>query len=148
MKNYFKEPIDFGLINIENSDVQPVPSVRNTDSARYKELFIKDIIPVSSNGAHLCLSGIESHVKCGYVAALNGFTSNGRYFRENIFVVNLRSMSGDSGWSIFSYKNLMLVSLNGILTGAVRNFNDGIIGVITISSILKEVKNLEVVTAP
>ncbi|KAF0346275.1 S1 family peptidase [Gigaspora margarita] len=107
MKNYFLEPIDFGLINIENSDVQPVPSVRNTDSALYNELFIKDIIPVSSNGAHLCLSGVKSHVKCGYVAALNGFTSNGRYFRENIFVVNLRGKPGDSGGPIFSYKNLM-----------------------------------------
>ncbi|KAF0554307.1 S1 family peptidase [Gigaspora margarita] len=107
MKNYFKEPIDFGLINIEHSDVQPVPSVRNTDSARYKELPIKDIIPVSSNGAHLCLSGVKSHVKCGYVLALNGFTSDGIYFRGNLFVVNLRSIQGDSGGSIFSYKNLM-----------------------------------------
>ncbi|RIB21020.1 hypothetical protein C2G38_2244196 [Gigaspora rosea] len=151
MKNYFLEPIDLGLINIENSDVQPVPSVRNTDSARYKELFIKDIIPVSSNGAHLCLSGVKSHVKCGYVVALNGFISSRRYFRENIFVINLHGLSGDSGGSIFSYKNLMHVSLNGILTGGLNNFYDninGIIGVITISSILKVVKNLEVVTAP
>ncbi|KAF0346277.1 hypothetical protein F8M41_015723 [Gigaspora margarita] len=121
MKNYFKEPIDF------------------------------DIIPVSSNGAHLCLSGVISHVKCGYVLALNGFTSDGIYFRGNLFVVSLRSIPGDSGGSIFSYKNLMDVSLNGILTGGLNNFYDninGIIGVITISSILKEVKNLEVVTAP
>ncbi|KAF0554309.1 hypothetical protein F8M41_019390 [Gigaspora margarita] len=65
MQDYYLEPIDFGLIYIENKDVQPIPSVRNTDSARYKELPITDIIPVSSNGAHLCLSGIESHVKCG-----------------------------------------------------------------------------------
>ncbi|RIB21021.1 hypothetical protein C2G38_2140870 [Gigaspora rosea] len=156
MQDYYLEPIDFGLIYIENKDVQPVPSVRNADSAQYKELFIKDIIPVSSNGAHLCLSGVESHVKCGYVVALNGFTSSGtnfrgKNFRENIFVVNLHSLSGDSGGPIFSYKNLMQVSLNGILTGGLDNFNDninGIIGVITISSILNVVKNLEVVTAP
>ncbi|KAF0537277.1 hypothetical protein F8M41_008444 [Gigaspora margarita] len=148
---YYLEPIDFGIIYISNNDIQPVPCVRNTDSEQYKELFIKDVILVSSNGAHLCLSGIRSHVKCGFVVALNGFTSDGENFRDNIFVANLRTIIGDSGGSIFSYKNLTHISLNGILTGSLFDFHDsinGIAGVIIISSILNVVKTLEVVTVP
>ncbi|KAF0537291.1 hypothetical protein F8M41_008457 [Gigaspora margarita] len=136
MHVYFRGPVDFGLINI---DIQPVPCVRNTDSERYKELIIKDIISVSSNGAHLCLSGLRLHVNCGYVAALNGFTSDGEYFRDNIFVVNLRNMAGDSGGPIFYYKKFTYVSLNGILQGGLDDFDDDIndiTGVTTISSIL------------
>ncbi|KAF0537297.1 S1 family peptidase [Gigaspora margarita] len=104
--DYLLEPIDFGLINIEYPNIQPVPSVRNTDSEQYKELPIEDIISVSSNGAHLCISGFISHVRCGYVAALNGFTSDGEDYNNNIFVVNVRSVQGDSGGPIFSYKDL------------------------------------------
>ncbi|KAF0537301.1 S1 family peptidase [Gigaspora margarita] len=149
MPIHYLEPIDFGLINIDIKKIQPIPSVRNTDSERYKELFIEDVILASNNGAHLCLSGLRSHVKCGYVAALNGFTSNGLYFRDNIFVVNLRNIAGDSGGPIFYYKNFTHVSLNGIVQGGLFDFNDninGITGVITISSILNLFEDLEVVT--
>ncbi|KAF0537298.1 hypothetical protein F8M41_008464 [Gigaspora margarita] len=149
MPIHYLEPIDFGLINIDIKKIQPIPCVRNTDSERYKELFIEDVILASNNGAHLCLSGIRSHVKCGYVAALNGFTSNGVYFRDNIFVVNLRYIPGDSGGAIFYYKNLTQVSLNGIVQGGLFDFNDninGITGVITLRSILNEIEDLEVVT--
>ncbi|KAF0537300.1 S1 family peptidase [Gigaspora margarita] len=149
MPVYFLEPIDFGLINIDIKKFQPIPSVRNTDSERYKELFIEDVILASNNGAHLCFSGIRSHVKCGYVAALNGFTSNGEYFRDNIFIVNLRNIAGDSGGPIFNYKNFTHVSLNGIVQGGLDDFDDNINGitvVTTISSILNEIEDLEVVT--
>ncbi|KAF0508127.1 S1 family peptidase [Gigaspora margarita] len=136
---HFLEPIDFGLIYIENNDTKPVPSVRNSDSERYKELIIKDIIPVSSNGAHLCFSGLKSHVKCGE-----------KSFRDNIFVANFRVIPGDSGGPIFSFKNLTQVSLNGIAAVSLFDFYDdtnGITGVITISS-LNTIENLEVVTVP
>ncbi|KAF0537292.1 hypothetical protein F8M41_008458 [Gigaspora margarita] len=145
------EPIDFGLIYIKKKTIQPVPCVRNTDSELYKELIIKDIISVSCSGAHLCLSGLKSHVKCEYVVALNGFTSDGEYFRDNIFVVNLRNIGEDCGGTIFSYKSLTQVSLNGILTGDLADFDDninGITGVITKSSILNVFKDLEIVTVP
>ncbi|KAF0537295.1 S1 family peptidase [Gigaspora margarita] len=151
MQNYLVEPIDFGLIYIGNPIIQPVPSVRNTDSERYNELPIEDIISVSSNGAHLCLSGFFSHVRCGYVTALNGFTSDGEVHNNNIIVVNLRYIPGDSGGPIFSYKDLTHVSLNGILRGGLFDFHDninGIAGVITINSILSVFNFLEVVTVP
>ncbi|KAF0537296.1 S1 family peptidase [Gigaspora margarita] len=151
MTSYLLEPIDFGLIYIDNPNIQPVPSVRNTDSERYKELPIEDIISVSSNGAHLCISGFFSNVRCGYVAALNGFISDGERHNNNLFVVNLRCAPGDSGGPIFSYKSLTHVSLNGILMGGLFDFHDnfnGIVGVITISSILNEFNFLEVVTVP
>ncbi|RIB15459.1 hypothetical protein C2G38_2247602 [Gigaspora rosea] len=151
MEFHVLEPIDFGLIRISNeSIIQPVPSVRNTDYERYRELPINDIISVSSNGAHLCFSGFSSHVRCGYVVALNGFTSDGEYYNNNIFVVNkLPSAQGDSGGPVFSYKNLSHVSLNGILMGGLYDFDDninGIAGVVTINSILNLFQGLEVVT--
>ncbi|RIB22130.1 trypsin-like cysteine/serine peptidase domain-containing protein, partial [Gigaspora rosea] len=148
MKVHFLEPIDFGLIKIKNNDTQPVPSVRNSDSERYKELIIKDIISVSSNGAHLCSSGLISHVKCGYVITLNGFSSSGNSFRDNIFVANIHNIPGDSGGPIFSYKSLTQVSLNGIVSVSLFDDMNGIIGVTTISSILNAIENLEVVTVP
>ncbi|RIB15462.1 hypothetical protein C2G38_2247604 [Gigaspora rosea] len=149
MKYYILEPIDFGLIYIENEDIITVPSVRNTDSELYKELQIDDIISVSSNGAHLCCSGFSSHIRCGYVVALNGFTSDEEYYNDILVVNNLLSVQGDSGGPLFYYKNLTHVSLNGILTGALYNFDDNInaiTGVITINSILNLFKTLEVVT--
>ncbi|RIB04534.1 hypothetical protein C2G38_2222129 [Gigaspora rosea] len=103
------------------------------------------------NGTHLCLSGFMSHVKCGYVIVLNGFTSSGEYFRDNIFVADFRNIPSDSGGPIFSYKSLMQVSLNGIVMGGLFDFYDdinGIIRIITISSILNIIENLEVVTVP
>lgn len=150
MQYYSEEPIDFGLISIYNNrDIQLVPCIRNTDSRQYKELFIDDVISVSSNGAHLCFSGVESHVRCGYVAALNGFTTDGDYFRDHLFIIDLASDFGDSGGPVFSYKNLSHVSLNGILSSGVDDYYDkstGINGVTTISSILNEYEDLEVVT--
>ncbi|KAF0485907.1 hypothetical protein F8M41_022740 [Gigaspora margarita] len=79
---------------------------KNTNSERYKELLIEDIILVSSNGVHLSLSGFNSHVRCGYVVALNGFSSSGEYFHDNMFVVGMGSLPGDNGGPIFSYKGL------------------------------------------
>ncbi|KAF0537282.1 hypothetical protein F8M41_008450 [Gigaspora margarita] len=135
---HYLEPIDFGLIFLGVKEVAPEPIIRNTDSNLYHKLLIKDDIAVSSNGAHLCLSGLISHVKCGYMKALSGFASNGEVFHENIFVVSVHSLSGDSGGPMFSYiQNQMLVSLNGILTGGLGdNINGSISGVITMSSIL------------
>ncbi|KAF0526952.1 hypothetical protein F8M41_013888 [Gigaspora margarita] len=89
----FLEPIDFGLINIQNKNIEPIPSIRNMNSSKYPELIIEDVTEVSSNGAHLCLSGYFSHVKCGYVESLNGFAS-----------IGILGLDGDSGGSIFSYK--------------------------------------------
>ncbi|RIB13666.1 hypothetical protein C2G38_2040777 [Gigaspora rosea] len=150
MQYYLEELIDFGLISIyNNKDLQPVPSIRNTDSEQYKELFIDDVILVSSNGAHLCFSGLESHVGCGYVAALNGFNTDGDYFTENLFIIELASRFGDSGGPVFSYKNLSHVSLNGIVSSCVDDFYDkstGILGITTISSILNELEDLEIFT--
>ncbi|RIB24228.1 hypothetical protein C2G38_2032057 [Gigaspora rosea] len=119
---YYQSPIDFGLISISsNSNVTPVANIRNTDSKKYAQLQIKDNIVVSSNGAHLCISGLRSHVKCGYVKALSGFAStvDEKEFIENLFVVSMYIIEGDSGGPIFSYnQDLIYASLNGILLGS------------------------------
>ncbi|KAF0475953.1 S1 family peptidase [Gigaspora margarita] len=147
------EPLDFSLIKILNKDITPIPNIRNTNSGQYRELIIEDDIAVSSNGAHLCLSGLFSHVKCGYVEALNGFISNGNFVRVNILAVSMSGISGDSGGSIFSYKqDLIHVSLNGVLSGGWydRINGGGVSASIKISSILStisEVINITLLTA-
>ncbi|KAF0482053.1 hypothetical protein F8M41_023514 [Gigaspora margarita] len=152
----FEHKIDFGLIPIVGN-VKPVPSIRNTDSRKYRELLIDDIITVSHYGVHLCVSGYFSHVKCGHVKALSGFISLPKGFHENLFFVGLTCRYGDSGAPFFSYKqDLKRVSLNGILAGGLTNiigdkvYGD-IMGVITIDSILntlrKDGRKIIVVTA-
>ncbi|RIB24466.1 hypothetical protein C2G38_2069868 [Gigaspora rosea] len=149
----YLDKIDFGLIPIVG-DVKPEPSIRNTDSGKNRELIINDDIAVSHYGVHLCVSGYYSHVKCGYVRSLSGFASRDKLFYENLFIVGLDIIKGDSGSPAFSYKqNLMRVSLNGIIQGRARG--EGIQGeiatVITISSILNTLRKvgreISVVTA-
>ncbi|RIB16703.1 trypsin-like cysteine/serine peptidase domain-containing protein [Gigaspora rosea] len=147
------DKIDFGLIPIVG-DVRPEPSIRNTDSEKNRELFIDDDIAVSHYGVHLCVSGYYSHVKCGYVRSLSGFASRDKNFYENLFIVGLDVIEGDSGSPLFSYKqNLTRVSLNGILHGGARgNETQGKVAiVITISSILNTLRKvgreISVVTA-
>ncbi|RIB22809.1 hypothetical protein C2G38_2033298 [Gigaspora rosea] len=103
------EKIDFSLITIQNEDFEPIPTIRNTDSKVFPDLLLtEDYIVVSSNGAHLCLSGLISHVKCGFVESLNGFASiYAKYVSENIFAVSMVGENGDSGGSVFSYKQDM-----------------------------------------
>ncbi|KAF0528695.1 hypothetical protein F8M41_012996 [Gigaspora margarita] len=138
------DKIDFGLIPIVG-DVRPEPSIRNTDSETNRELFINDDITVSHYGVHLCVSGYYSHVKCGYVRSLSGFASKDKNFYENLFIVGLDLLVGDSGSPLFSYKqDLTRVSLNGILHGRVRNkaIQGEIAIVITISSILNTLRKI------
>ncbi|KAF0555142.1 hypothetical protein F8M41_017908 [Gigaspora margarita] len=144
-----EETIDFSLITIQNEDFVPIPTIRNIDSKIFPELLItEDYIAVSSNGAHLCLSGLISHVECGFVETLNGFASiYANYVRENIFAVNMVGGNGDSGGSVFSYKqDMQHVSLNGIVSSGHKNFvNGGVSGtvaVIAISSILSSISNV------
>ncbi|KAF0555238.1 hypothetical protein F8M41_017626 [Gigaspora margarita] len=146
--------MDFGLIYISNKNVTPVPCIRNTDSIQYKELLIEDHIVVSSIGAHLCISAIYSHVKCGYVKALSGFTEamDGDGWFENIFIVSMYVLRGNSGGPIFSYKqDLIHTSLNGILSAGYDydingDINNAIIEVMPIDFIISQT-GINVVTA-
>ncbi|RIB09263.1 hypothetical protein C2G38_2209395 [Gigaspora rosea] len=52
--------------------IVPRPSIRNSDSKQNAELFIRDDIAVSSHGAHICKSGLTTHVTCGNVRAFGG----------------------------------------------------------------------------
>ncbi|KAF0341595.1 hypothetical protein F8M41_016257 [Gigaspora margarita] len=146
--------MDFGLVFINNKNVTPVPSIRNTDSIQYRELPIEDHIVVSSNGAHLCISAFQSHVNCGYVKALSGFTDaiNGDGLFENIFIVGVNSLGGDSGAPVFSYKqDLLHTSLNGIVSSGYDfdingDINNAITEVMPIDFIIR-VTGIKVVTA-
>ncbi|KAF0529551.1 protease [Gigaspora margarita] len=151
MSKNFLELIDFQLIYINNSNVKPKPMVRNTDAGpgQYSELKIHDDIAVSSIGVHLCSSGFVTHVKCGYVEALNGFNAFGEFLHVNVFIVSVLTIVGDSGGPMFSYhEDLSRVSLNGILSsGFSDKFIGGISSVSTLSSIFDIVKNISLVKA-
>ncbi|KAF0547352.1 hypothetical protein F8M41_000662 [Gigaspora margarita] len=97
---HYLSTMDFGLIPM-SGNVKPVANIRNTDSKEYPQLRIKDHIVVSSNGAHLCISGFRSHVKCGYVKALSGFKDSGGDYIETLFVVSMQATKGDNGGSVF-----------------------------------------------
>ncbi|RIB06010.1 hypothetical protein C2G38_2218146 [Gigaspora rosea] len=107
-------------------------STCTTDSEKYRELFIDDDIAASHYG---CGSDYFSHVKCGCVKSLNGFASIQKHFHENLLIVSLAFIKGDSGSPLFSYKqDLTRASLNGIVSeGACGDIvNDDIVSVITI----------------
>ncbi|RIB25625.1 hypothetical protein C2G38_2165446 [Gigaspora rosea] len=147
---HYLSPMDFGLIPV-SGNFKPIANIRNTDSKEYPQLRIKDHIVVSSNGAHLCISGFYSHVKCGYVKALSRFTTSSGDYIETLFVVSMQSIKGDSGWPVFSYnQDLIHASLNGILLGGFNydingDINNAIIIVTPIDLILNNT-TIDVVT--
>ncbi|KAF0520804.1 hypothetical protein F8M41_016088 [Gigaspora margarita] len=149
----FLSPVDLDLIVIKGN-VTPIANIRNTDSKEYPQLRIKDHIAVSSNGAHLCISGLYSHVKCGYVKALSGIAStlDRKEYIEYLFVVGMSTKGGDSGGPVFSYnhQDRMYTSLNGILLGGFDydingDINNAIIQVTPIDFILDYV-SIEIMT--
>ncbi|KAF0476718.1 hypothetical protein F8M41_024347 [Gigaspora margarita] len=149
---YLDKQTDFGLIIKKNEEVKPDPVIRDSVNTN---LFIEDLIEVSSNGVHLCHSGINSHVECGYVEALNGFFARGVIgFFTDIVISNVISFGGDSGGSVFSYKqDQKYVSLNGIHCFSFKNFindtlSESIGGSTTISSILSSVSGTINITIP
>ncbi|RIB25126.1 hypothetical protein C2G38_2241612 [Gigaspora rosea] len=149
---HYLSPIDVGLIPILGN-VTPVANIRNTDSKEFPQLWIKDHIVVSSNGAHLCISGLYSHVKCGNVKALSGFAStlDREDYIEKLFVVSMSTVGGDSGGPVFSYnQDLISTSINGILLGGFDydingDINNAIIQVTPIDFILNY-NGIEIIT--
>ncbi|RIB19603.1 hypothetical protein C2G38_2035930 [Gigaspora rosea] len=115
------DPIDFGLIYLNLTNVKPITSIRNRNSGTYPELIIEDIMAVTSIGAHLCHSGYTTNVECGNLKSLNGdgfvrAVPRGLTFRDDILIVHAWSLPGDGGGPVYHYKDLRHVSLNGILT--------------------------------
>ncbi|RIA99927.1 hypothetical protein C2G38_2236524, partial [Gigaspora rosea] len=141
---YRHDQIDFGLIIKKNEIVDPEPIIRDSINTN---LFIEDLIEVSSNGVHFCHSGINSHVECGYVEALNGFVAQGALgvLIADLLVYSVISFEGDSGGPAFFYKqDQNYVSLNGIHCFSHKNFINDVVsesigGVTKISSILSSV---------
>ncbi|KAF0558396.1 serine protease [Gigaspora margarita] len=146
------DPIDFGLIYLNLTNVRPTASIRNRNSITYPELIINDLMAVSSIGAHLCHSGYITNVECGNLKSLNGdgfvrSVSKGLIFRDDILIVDAWSSPGDSGGPVYHYKDLRHVSLNGILTiGIIDQIETiGHFGALPLSSIINQI-NISVVT--
>ncbi|KAF0486235.1 S1 family peptidase [Gigaspora margarita] len=145
---YHLQSPDFGLIYLDLENVRPIPCIRNRNSRQFPELIINDQIAVSSIGGHLCHSGLTTNVECGYVKSLNrdGFFRNPTYFSDDILIADAWSRGGDSGGPVFYYKDLMNVSLNGILATGISDQISGIFVAVPLSSILNTI-DINVVTA-
>ncbi|CAG8832929.1 24259_t:CDS:1, partial [Gigaspora margarita] len=65
---------DFAVIRVENEDLNPQFVIRTDDSDQYKELIIINGGPMSSHYAHICKSGVITHLTCGYVLGFDGFS--------------------------------------------------------------------------
>ncbi|RIB23962.1 hypothetical protein C2G38_2071302 [Gigaspora rosea] len=147
-------PHDIALIDIEqmSKHLRPSTGIINVSNVSYVELFINDDgMPVFTHGAHLCKAGYSSSVTCGYTEAFNGFYLSGLFeIRENyIFVDIMKSFGGDSGGPVFAFTDLNRVTLNGILSGSLKDrspvspFNY----IVPLEIILKD-NNLNLITDP
>ncbi|RIB03805.1 hypothetical protein C2G38_2254784 [Gigaspora rosea] len=114
---------DFGLIKIDENATKLISArIRNTDS-EYAELNVEGGRIITSHGAHVCKSGLTTHVTCGYAVGLNAIVTyiNSKIV-ENLVLYgkdnSIISKGGDSGGSVFSYlQTLSNVSLIGIHIG-------------------------------
>ncbi|KAF0515982.1 protease [Gigaspora margarita] len=110
---------DFGLIDITGKNIGQSAIINNIDSESFRELHILEYGTIFTHGAHLCKSGLTTHVTCGFVRGLKSIaTSTGEILEDLIYYGKdtfQTSCGGDSGGPVFSYlNNLSTVSLHGI----------------------------------
>ncbi|KAF0424499.1 hypothetical protein F8M41_006567 [Gigaspora margarita] len=97
--------------------IEPASS-RNDDADQYKELIIINSGLISSHYAHICKSGIITHLTCGYVLGFNGIFYG---IEENervveLIITDLYGLLGDAGGPVFSFdpsENLHSVDVHG-----------------------------------
>ncbi|RIB05418.1 hypothetical protein C2G38_2253816 [Gigaspora rosea] len=117
---------DFAIIRVENEDLNPQFVIRNDDADQYRELIIingtindtiNDAI-ISSHYAHICKSGVITHLTCGYVLGFDGvfYGIEKNYIVFELIVTDLYGLLGDAGGSVFSFAspdNLLAVDVHG-----------------------------------
>ncbi|RIB07136.1 hypothetical protein C2G38_2114572 [Gigaspora rosea] len=126
------EEYDFGLIDITGKNVGQSAIINNIDSENFRKLHILEDSTMSTHGAHICKSGLTSHVTCGFVRGLNTITTSANgdiledliYYGKDTFQI---SCGGDSGGPVFSYLNdLSTVSLHGISISRFFDFSESL----------------------
>ncbi|CAG8603888.1 5734_t:CDS:2 [Gigaspora margarita] len=124
---FFSEyPHDIALIDIKrmSKHIRPSSGVFFKNSPNNLELFINNNgTPVSTHGAHLCKAGFRTSVTCGYTESFNGFYmfTNSRFLEDMIFVNNMETLHGDSGGPLFAFTDTNSVTINGILSGTIKD---------------------------
>ncbi|RIB12663.1 hypothetical protein C2G38_2041635 [Gigaspora rosea] len=107
---------DFVVIRVENVDLNPQFIIRNDDD-QYRELIIINNGLISSHYAHICKSGVITHLTCGYVlgfdGAFYGIEENDDVFE--LIITDLYGFLGDAGGSVFSFASLNTVNVHGIV---------------------------------
>ncbi|KAF0559572.1 hypothetical protein F8M41_005265 [Gigaspora margarita] len=99
---YHHDQIDLGLIIKKNKIIDPEPIIRDSINTN---LFIEDLIEVSSNGIHFGHSGVNSYVECEYVEVLNRFVVQGALgIVADLVVSSVISFEYDSEVFAFFYK--------------------------------------------
>ncbi|KAF0469048.1 hypothetical protein F8M41_025663 [Gigaspora margarita] len=115
---------------------------RNDEADQYKELIITDDALASSVGTHICKSGHNTHLSCGYVFGLNWI-----YIEEkddtnmDLIITDVYGDGGDSGGTVFSFvspQNLDSVVGRGIIVGG----GQGIIAAQSLNTIFIELETL------
>ncbi|KAF0557221.1 S1 family peptidase [Gigaspora margarita] len=112
---------DFAVIIVENENLDPQFIIRNDDADQYRELIIINDGLISSHYAHICKSGVITHLTCGYVLGFDGvfygIEENNNKVVE-LIITDLYGLSGDAGGSVFSFassENLHSVGVHGIV---------------------------------
>ncbi|RIB05419.1 hypothetical protein C2G38_2148556 [Gigaspora rosea] len=130
-------PYDLVIISVENEDLNPQFVIRNDDADQYRELIIINDTIISSNYAHICKSGVITHLTCGYVLGFDGMfygiEENDRTLE--LIITDLYGLLGDAGGSVFSFASPNnLLAVNG--HGAVVTVGPGICAVQSLDTIL------------
>ncbi|KAF0534074.1 hypothetical protein F8M41_010248 [Gigaspora margarita] len=128
---------DFVVILVENEDLNPQFVIRNDDAVKYRELIIINDELISSHYAHICKSGVMTHLTCGYVLGFDGvfYGIEQNDLTVELIVTDLYGLLGDTGWSVFSFASPEDLSLvNG--HGTVVTVGPGICAVQSLNTIL------------
>ncbi|RIB26687.1 hypothetical protein C2G38_2030019 [Gigaspora rosea] len=128
---------DVAVIIVENEDLNPQFVIRNDDADQYRELIILNDRPLSSHYAHICKSGVITHLTCGYVLGFDGvfYGIEENYKVVELIVTDLYGLLGDAGGSVFSFaspRNLNSVDAHG----AVVTVGPGICAVQSLDTII------------
>ncbi|KAF0425108.1 hypothetical protein F8M41_006394 [Gigaspora margarita] len=119
------EHYDLGLIDLSNmsKSLKALPSIRNTDSEQFPQLYINDGMPVLIHGVHLCKSGYTTHVACGFVKAFDTIYHAGdEEFDSDLIMTSMDGLGGDmilngtSVYNIIGNVNTMILPLSMIIS--------------------------------
>ncbi|KAF0557222.1 hypothetical protein F8M41_013749 [Gigaspora margarita] len=108
-------PIRFesrAVIRVDNENLDPQFVIRNDDANQYKELIIINDGTISSHYAHVCKSGVITHLTCGYALGDAGGPVFSFASEENLHSVDVYGIVVTVGLGICAVQSLDTILLN------------------------------------